>query len=201
MIQIKELDNKGQIREIALLHIKAFPSFFLTQLGYSFLKTLYKGYLEDELSGIIIAEDNGQLLGFLAYSKDYSSFFKKLVKHHLFEFALYSVKTAVLNPSTIKRILLAFNKSEDVKREEQYVELASICVDPSCESKGIGTALITYLKSIIDFDEYEYITLETDAESNDRANSFYLNNGFTLNRSYTVNNSRKMNEYRYYQEK
>lgn len=204
MPEIRELPSTSSdyIKTIAELHKKAFPSFFLTQLGVPFLHTLYTGYMEDKDSGIIVAEDNnGILIGFIAYSNDYPCFYKGLIKKHLFKFAFCSLGATIRHPSFIKRILGAFKKSESVVKEEKYVELASICVDPGLESKGIGTQLIDYLKSIVDFNTYAYINLETDADGNDGVNRFYVKNGFKLERQFTTAEGRRMNEYRYAQEK
>ncbi len=199
MAIVRELDNVNEkyIANIAMLHKKAFPSFFLTQLGIPFLKTLYSGYMEDEESGIIVAEYNGRLVGFIAYSKDYPRFYKGLIKHHLMKFAFCSIGAAVRHPSFIKRLLGAFKKSDSVVREERYVELASICVDPDDENQGIGSMLIGYLKNIVNFNAYAYINLETDADGNDCVNKFYEKNGFTLARTYTTVEGRRMNEYRF----
>ena len=82
-------------------------------------------------------------------------------------------------------------------KKEKYVELASICVEPTLNGKGIGTRLIDYLKSITDFDTYEYINLETDADHNDPANQFYIKNDFILQRQYVTAEGRRMNEYRF----
>ena len=202
MLLLRELtthDNKI-INEIVSLHIRAFPSFFLTQLGRPFLKTLYAAYLNDEGSGIIVAEDHTRIVGFLAYSKDYSRFYRELIKHHLITFALCSIKAAICHPSFIMRLLRAFQKSESVKREDQYIELSSICVDPKLEGNGIATRLIDFLKSISDFNRYAYINLETDAVNNQKANAFYQKNGFTLARQFVTKEKRIMNEYRYYKD-
>jgi len=136
MVRIFELDKNttdpSYIRNIAGLHIKAFPDFFLTQLGRGFLITLYKGYLEDGYSGIIVAEDSeNRLLGFVAYSNDYSKFYKGLIKKHLFEFVFGAVGAVIKHPKFIKRLFGAFRKSDEVKRTEKYVELASIGVNPA----------------------------------------------------------------------
>lgn len=195
--KLRKNEKQEYVDRIAKLHIIAFPDFFLTQLGYGFLKTLYKGYIEDSMSGIIIAEKDRELLGFIAYSKDYSTFFKGLLKKHFLGFALYSMIAAARHPSFIKRLLGAFKKSDSVEKNEKYVELASICVDPRIEGKGVGTKLIDYLKKHVDFDKFEYINLETDADCNDSVNKFYVNNGFVLERVYTTAEGRKMNEYRY----
>lgn len=203
MYQIRILDesSKVKISTIAELHKHAFPDFFLTQLGIPFLRTLYFCYTEDSESGIIVAEDSGQIKGFIAYSKDYPRFYNQLIKKHLLRFAFCSLGAAIRHPSFIKRLLRAFNKSHEVKKEEAYIELASICVDPKEEGKGIGTRLIDKMKAITDFSFYAYINLETDACENDAVNKFYINNGFRLNRSYVTAEGRRMNEYRYYGEK
>lgn len=199
MAEIHELETASSeyIKAIAELHKKAFPSFFLTQLGVPFLRTLYSGYMEDKDSGIIVAEEEGKLVGFIAYSNDYPRFYKGLIKNHLIKFAFCSVGAAIRHPSFIKRLLGAFKKSESVVKTERYVELASICVDPEMESRGVGSSLIDYLKSIVDFNKYAYINLETDADGNDGVNRFYVKNGFKLEREFITAEGRRMSEYRF----
>lgn len=199
MISIRVLCqvNSEYIKALADLHKRAFPMFFLTQLGIPFLSTLYAGYLESPDSGIIIAENEEILVGFIAYSNDYQSFYKGLVKHHLMQFAICSLRAVIRHPTFIKRLFGAFKKSDNVAKEEKYVELSSICVDPKFEGRGIGSDLINYLKEMVDFNIYTYINLETDADRNDAVNMFYVNNGFVLARTFTTAEGRRMNEYRY----
>lgn len=200
MVYIRELciEDKGYIKAIAMLHKKAFPSFFLTQLGITFLRVLYCGYLEDRDSGIIIAEEDEEVIGFIAYSKDYSLFYKRLMKKHFLKFALSSAGASLRHPSFSRRLLGAFTKSKSVVKKEKYVELASICVDPEYQGRGIGSSLVSCLKTMVDYEVYAYINLETDAEDNERVNNFYKKNGFSLAGNYTTREGRKMNEYRYY---
>ena len=199
MITIRNMSasEQGDIRKLSKLHTRAFPDFFLTQLGVGFLDALYKGYLSDERSGIIVAEDNGRLAGFIAYSNDYPNFYKGLIKNHLFRFAFCSMGAALRHPSFIKRLLGAFKKSDSVVKSEKYVELASICVETKMGKKGIGSQLIDHLKEMVDFNKYAYINLETDAVNNDAVNRFYVKNGFKLARSFSSAEGRKMNEYRF----
>ncbi len=199
MITIRNMSEqeKESIRKLSKLHTRAFPDFFLTQLGMNFLDALYKGYLSDERSGIIVAENNGRLAGFIAYSYDYPNFYKGLMKKHLLRFAVCSMGAALRHPSFIKRLLGAFKKSDSVVKSEKYVELASICVDPRMGNHGIGSKLIDHLKGMVDLDKYAYINLETDAVNNDAVNRFYVKNGFKLARTYFSAEGRKMNEYRF----
>lgn len=199
MITIRNMtaSDKESIRALSRLHTRAFPDFFLTQLGVGFLDALYEGYLSDERSGIIVAEENGKLAGFIAYSYDYPNFYKGLIKNHLFKFAFCSMGAAIRHPSFIKRLLGAFKKSDSVVKDEKYVELASICVDPDMGKKGIGSKLIDHLKGMVDLNKFAYINLETDAVNNDGVNRFYRMNGFKLARSYFSSEGRKMNEYRF----
>lgn len=43
-----------------------------------------------------------------------------------------------------------------------------------------------------------YIKLETDADDNEKANSFYQKNRFRLDHVYETPEKRRMNEYRFY---
>lgn len=199
-VKIYELKKNSRLAEtIATIHKIAFPEFFLTQLGKSFLTTLYQGYIEDEESGIIVAEDEEKqcILGFIAYSNDYSKFYLELKKKHLFKFAFCSLGAVIKHPSFGRRLIRALKKSEDVKRCERYVELASIGVVNDAQGNGIGGKLVEYLIANVDFGKYEYINLETDANNNDSVNTFYRNKGFKLHREYITPEGRHMNEYKY----
>ena len=102
-------------------------------------------------------------------------------------------------PAVFVKLLRAFLKPSESKRDEVYMELASIGVNPDMKSQGIGSLLIDALKRSTDWNKYAYITLETDAINNEGANQFYLKNGFVLEREYETYEGRKMNEYRFRQ--
>ncbi|NJE45599.1 GNAT family N-acetyltransferase [Massilimicrobiota sp. SW1139] len=191
-------DDKNIVNEIVDIHIATFQGFFLTFLGKGFLKQLYKGYIEHKQSNLIIARQDKEIVGFIAYSSDISDLYKYLIKKKLLLFAWYSFAAFIKNPKILFRLLSAFSKSEEVSRKEKYIELASIGVKPNVKAQGIGSSMISYMKEQIDFNEYKYISLETDAENNEYANKFYLKNGFVLIRTYETKQGRKMNEYRYF---
>lgn len=191
-------NDKNIVDEIVDIHMTTFQGFFLTFLGKGFLKQLYEGYIEHKKSNLIIARQDKEIVGFIAYSSDISDLYKYLIRKKLLLFAWYSFIAFIKNPKILFRLLSAFSKSEEVSRKEKYIELASIGVKPDVKAQGIGSSMISYMKKHIDFNKYEYISLETDAENNEYANKFYLKNGFILTRTYKTKQNRKMNEYKFY---
>ncbi len=198
-MQIRSISEfeKDTINDIVSVHLDTFQGFFLTFMGSGFLKLMYRSYAEHKDSGILVAFEDEKLVGFLAYSDDLSGLYKYMIKKRLFLFGWYGLCAFFRKPSVFMRLVRAFLKPSETKRDEKYVELASIGVDPSVKAKGIGSQLIDALKAQVDFSEYAYITLETDAINNEGANHFYLKNGFALEREFETNEGRKMFEYRY----
>ena len=203
MIAIREVksEEKELINDIVSIHLNTFTGFFLTFMGRGFLNQMYRSYCDHNESGLLVAEDDGKAVGFLAYSGNFSGLYKFMIKTRLVPFGWYSVGAFFRRPSAFMHIIKAFLKPSEVKREEKYVELSSIGVDPAVKSKGVGSLLIDELKSVVDFNKFAYITLETDAVNNDGAIHFYEKNGFVRERMYETDEGRKMYEYRFMGEK
>ena len=200
MMTIKAVNKKEKniIKQVVSIHLDAFKGFFLTFMGKGFLRQMYRAYCYHNNSRLLVAlNEDGKVTGFLAYSTDVSGLYKFMIKKRLIQFAWYSLGAFFRKPKIFIKLIRAFLKPGESKREENYVKLTSIGVASSAKSKGVGSALIAEMKNQIDFGNYEYISLETDAEGNDIANNFYLKNGFVLTKTYSTNEGRKMNEYHY----
>ena len=200
-ITIREVDKleKEIINDVVQIHLDTFKGFFLTFMGRGFLKQMYKAYCKHNQSNLLVAlNEEGKTVGFLAYSEYLSGLYKFMIKKSLIPFAWYSLGAFFRKPKIFMRLVRAFLKPSESKREEKYVELASIGVSPNSKANGIGSKLIDTLKEKVDFNSFEYITLETDVENNDIANKFYVKNGFNVVREFTTREGRRMYEYRYY---
>ena len=195
-IRLLDASEKQLLRQVVSIHLETFQGFFLTFMGRGFLTQMYRSYCKHNDSGLYVAFQNERPVGFLAFSANLSGLYKYMIKTRLFPFAWYSIGAFFRKPSVFMRLVRAFLKPSEAKRDEKYVELASIGVDPNFKSQGVGSHLIEALKSMIDFNEYAYITLETDAVDNDGANRFYQKNGFVKVREFETNEGRKMFEYR-----
>lgn len=196
IVQI-EGTQKDIIDRVVSIHLDTFQGFFLTFMGRGFLRTMYQSYCDDTDSGLLVALDDANPVGFLAYSGNLSGLYKYMIRKRLIPFAWYSIGAFCRKPAIFMRLLRAFLKPKEAVRTEQYIELASIGVSREAKAKGIGTRLIQELKEKADFDKYAYITLETDAVNNELVNRFYVSNGFVLERTFCTHEGRKMNEYRF----
>ena len=197
-IRVVDGKDKKEIKRIVSVHMQTFTGFFLTFMGKGFLKQMYQSYCRHADSELLGAyNDEGEIVGFLAWSANMSGLYKYMIKKKLIPFAWYSMGAVFRKPRVFMRLIRAFLKPSESAREEAYVELASIGVDPSAKSVGVGSALIDTLKERVDFSKHAYIALETDAENNDGVNRFYQKNGFVLERNYTTREGRAMNEYRW----
>lgn len=203
MINIREVkyDEKKLINDIVTIHLNTFTGFFLTFMGRGFLNQMYTSYCDYEEAGLLVAEEDGKAIGFLAYSSNFSGLYKFMIKTRLIQFGWYSIGAFFRRPSVFMHIISAFLKPGEAKREEKYVELSSIGVDPNIKSKGVGSLLIDSLKHIVDFTKFAYINLETDAIDNEGAIHFYEKNGFVRERMFETDEGRKMYEYRFVGEK
>ena len=199
MVTIREVksNEKELINEIVTIHLNTFTGFFLTFMGRGFLKQMYQSYCDYDESGLLVAEEDGKALGFLAFSSNFSGLYKFMIKTRLIKFGWYSIGAFFRRPSAFMHIISAFLKPGEAKREEKYVELSSIGVDPNVKSKGIGSKLIDALKDNVDFNKFASINLETDAVDNEGAIHFYEKNGFVRERMFETDEGRKMYEYRF----
>lgn len=199
MVTIREVksNEKEMINEIVTIHLNTFTGFFLTFMGRGFLKQMYQSYCDYDESGLLVAEEDGKALGFLAFSSNFSGLYKFMIKTRLIQFGWYSIGAFFRRPSAFMHIISAFLKPGEAKREEKYVELSSIGVDPNVKSKGIGSKLIDVLKDNVDFNKFAYINLETDVVDNEGAIHFYEKNGFVRERMFETDEGRKMYEYRF----
>ena len=193
----KANSDKDVVDEVVSIHMATFQGFFLTFLGAGFLRKMYMAYVKHPYSDLLIAEDNGGVVGFLAYSEQLSDLYKFMIKKSLIPFAWYSFWAFLRRPSVFLRLVRALLKPGESAREEKYIKMASIGVSPKMKGRGVGTQLIDELKSKVDFDEFAYIELETDAVNNEAANKFYEKNSFDRIREFETHEGRKMYEYRF----
>ena len=188
MIEIRKAE-KNDLTNIVELHIKRFSSFFLTSLGRSFLKVFYHAFLNNP-GILLVLEDEGQIRGFAAGSRDNRGFFKKLLKNNLLGFLISGARILVTNPLALKRI--AVNAGKAKKNNLIFAELLSIA---TLENKnGYGKILLNEFEKEVARKNYDNlpVSLTTDYANNDKAVQFYRDCGYEIHEVFESYQHRRM---------
>lgn len=189
--------SHSHIGDVVDLHLLAFPDFFLTFLGKSFLSVYYKAIIHHD-DAIKIALVNGsQVIGFVVGTMNPSGFYSSLIKNDVFSFAVASIPAIIKKPQTFFRLIRALGKPKQANFGKDVAELTSLAVLPQYHGHGYGQLLVyEFIKQCRERSGRE-ITLTTDAMNNEKVNSFYQKAGFMLVRSFTTPEQRVMHEYQY----
>jgi ribosomal protein S18 acetylase RimI-like enzyme len=188
-IQQQDLDNVVEV------HLKAFQGFFLSFLGFAFLKEFYAGILRD-LTGIhYLAEIDGKIQGLVTGTTQPAGFYSRLLAQRWWAFGLAALPHVVKNPHIVPRLLRAFQKSAENASLKDTATLMSIAVLPEAQGGGMGKALVEAFLAEAHRRGCAYVNLTTDAVNNEAVNAFYRRQGFRLVRTFETPEKRLMNEY------
>ena len=187
-MNVRKATNKD-INSIVEIHMERFSSFFLTTLGSSFLKVFYKAFIKNP-GVLLILEDEGNIKGFAAGSRDNRSFFKKLLKNNLLEFCFAGLKILFTKPAALKRIATNAGKSE--KNNLIFAELLSIATEKN--KKGYGKILLEEFEKEIAEENLNNlpVSLTTDYDDNEKAVQFYKDCGYGIEEVFESFQNRKM---------
>lgn len=158
------------------MHLLAFSTFFLAQLGRRFLREYYVQAAGHELTvGYVAINGLDQVVGACFGVTDSPAFYKSILRRRWWAFGLKSIGPVLKSPKIILRVLRGLQHRGrvppcDIK---PMGALLSTAVNPN--SQGVGVA-IALMRSVCD--EYvrrgiDAIYLTTDAENNDRVRGFY----------------------------
>ena len=191
--------GSNDIDSIASLHKGAFPGFFLSLMGERFLGEYYRLVLEGDDGIVLVGEDEGGLVGFVAGSVDPAGFYRRMSANK-FRLILPIVAAAIRRPVLLGRIVFNIRKIRREGRsgnlyEQSTAELTSIAVDPRCGGRGVGGGLLTAFLEYTRELESKKVRLTTDTDDNDPVNAFYVANGFLLCDTKVTSRGRRMNVY------
>jgi len=180
--------------QIAKIHLKTFPNFFLTTLGYSFLKTYYRSCAKskDAISICAINQDDKKLLGFAVGCFNSAGFNKKLIFSNSLEYSYRAILLLFTKPIALIRLFKNLEKNNDKDDTGNYAELLSIGVSPDQNGFGIGQNLLVKFENQVKGKGVNRITLTTDADSNDSVLRFYEKSGYSVYYDFVTFPNRKM---------
>lgn len=133
--------NRHFINNVSVMHITGLPHGFISLLGADFVTALYKAISEDQNSFCLIAEDDNNIRGFVAFTENLGKLYKSAVKTNGLGF-LMAVGLKIFRPTVFKRIIQnVLYPGKTKKLNLPQAELLSIVVDSSCRGKGIAKQL------------------------------------------------------------
>ncbi|RDK84007.1 UNVERIFIED_ORG: acetyltransferase (GNAT) family protein [Idiomarina abyssalis] len=188
------LADESDLSSVVDVHMKAFPHFFLTLLGPSFLTSFYKFFITHEHGRLIIWEDEGTVAGFSAFTSDPAVFFADLKKQKGFSLfckmfpILFKQPRTVLN-KLFRGIFYRGDKAEDIK---SGALLSSIGVSPDSAGKSIGSLLLQNTELRLSESKCHLIYLTTDAYNNELTIHFYEKNGYRVHSRFRQSGNRTM---------
>lgn len=184
------------VENVVRLHLDAFPSFFLCFLGPRFLREFYKSFLYDSQGLAFVAVENGGgILGVVVGPLDPGDYFRRLLKRRWWAFCLASLGYVMRRPSEAPRIFRAITYRGESPPGPIRALLSSIAVRPSAQGCGVGRMLTLRWIEEARRRGATGCYLTTDAEGNDRVNTFYGALDWKLEHTYTTPEGRRMNRY------
>lgn len=194
--KILPLTNQD-IKEVVNVHIRAFPGFFLTFLGPKFLKVFYNSFTYNTTGIGFVAENSvtGKVLGVIVGPLVPDGYFKRLLKKRWWAFCLASFTAILKRPAVVKRLFRALFYSGQAPQGSKRALLSSIAVDPEAQGQGVGRSLVERWVEEVRLQGGKGCYLTTDAENNEKINTFYRKLGWKINSTYVTPEGRKMNRY------
>lgn len=189
-----EAATGADLVEIAALHYRAFPRFFLSSLGERFLYELYLAIVEDPTGIVLVERTGGVLRGFVAGTVQPTAFYRRLALQRSWHFALAAIPAVVRRPLIVPRLMRAFGRATTA-HPASCALLMSIAVDPASQGHGVGGALIRSFISVCRTRGVRSVMLHTDRLDNMAVNDFYSRHGFIVQRAFVTPERREMNEY------
>lgn len=140
-MQIKPL-SAAYGKAAATLHIEGIPTGFLSSLGVGFVTALYEVIAEDAGSFGYVVIEEGNVLGFVAFTTHLSRLYKQVILTKGFKFA-FVIAPKMLSLRAIKKVFEnLFYPSKMKKMNLPDAELLSIVVAPDGRGKGLARQLV-----------------------------------------------------------
>ena len=195
--------NPGDLKlvnEMARLHLSTFPDYFLSMLGLPFMKAVYREYIEDPNAGIVIAEEDGNLVGLLSYMDGTSQVPVNVINSRPLLFLYSAARLILRKPSLYRNVKNYYESCKKAKSKvysRKFIELGSFALYPHLRGNGTGTKMLDYIKAMPDYNTCDCVSLTTASDDNDRVNLFYLKRGFVPVGMVTMPEGKCMTIYQY----
>lgn len=191
-MNIRKATSKD-IKGIVDVHCSAFKGFFLTELGSSFLQLYYSSYFKEPTAVLLVAEKDGEVVGFSSATSMSAGFNTRLVKKDLLRYALRGFVIALTKPKALVNLSKNWShRDSSVVDSGDYAELMSIAVSPKAQGEGVGKQLIQKTEDVMKMECVSKFSLTTDYYNNESTIAFYKRCGYEVMYEFTAYPNRRM---------
>ena len=186
--------NLGDLSAVTDVHMKAFPEFFLTTLGASFVRTMYKAFLLNSNGIFVVTEADAGVCGFAVGALNSSNKDSKLAMRLLPQFVWAIIPAVLQDPfRVLTRIVRQFFEKNGVPDlPHGAVVLRSIGVFPEFKGLGVASLLLSaFERSALQMGATS-LALTTDVLDNERAIQFYRKHGYQITQEFKQDKHRAM---------
>lgn len=138
--------NKSEYLQVARLHSSEISGGFLSTLGVRFLALLYEGIDQSDGCVLLVARENGRIVGFVAGANGLGPVYRKMLK--AWWRLIFALTPACLSPRKIYRICETVFFSAPASQsgiELPRSELLSIAVHKDFRGRGVADMLFKNL--------------------------------------------------------
>jgi len=140
-VEFKDL-QPAHAEQIAELHIESISTGFISSLGIDFVASLYKAIAQSKSSFGFVAEKDGKVLGFAAFSTNLGKLYKSVILKKGLLFALL-LAGKMFSFERIKKVFETLVYPGRIKKRNlPAAELLSIAVARQERGKGLAGQLI-----------------------------------------------------------
>ena len=183
----------NDIKGIVDVHCSAFKGFFLTELGSSFLQLYYSSYFKEPTAILLVAEKEGEVVGFSSATSLSAGFNTRLVKKDFLRYALRGCVIALTKPKALVNLAKNWShRDPSVVDNGDYAELMSIAVLPNAQGAGVGKQLIQKTEEVVKSQSASRFSLTTDYYNNESTIAFYKRCGYEVMYEFTAYPNRRM---------
>lgn len=171
--------KKGDIKEVASLHLKCLKNTVSSKLGQFYLEKIYKVFYLDKNNSAFVAAEKHRIIGAIGITSDLNRF-QSQVKGELTIFDYLKISKSILTKRVaisdlIQRVLSERELTKTYKAP--YKTIVTLFTDENYRRHGVATQLLKF--ALIDSEHFSAtIYVDTLAE-NDDAIKLYKRFGFS----------------------
>jgi ribosomal protein S18 acetylase RimI-like enzyme len=191
--------NHKYFLECAKIHSKEIPGGFLPTLGLDFLSSLYEVFSKSKYSFLLLAIEDGRVVGFIAISLHTKEFFRQYLKTKIFK-NLHQIPIVTFGKIFFIKSLEVFKYLFSNKTSsETFIsnsEVFNFCVDGCVQGKGVGQFLFLNAVDRLRMKRIKTLKIVTGQSQID-AQKFYYKSGAILSHKIIVHDDEESVVFKY----